>query len=118
MESIFLARTFYKDGYQPDGYEVAEFIDGYQIGSIVLNIGDTVRLERHMRKIDRLVKQADETPRLPPIPSGSSPFLAAMRERAKAAHASSQANMERFRELQTRYAALYAAISNADGYGN
>lgn len=116
MESTFLARTLYKDGYQLDGYEVAEFVDGYQIGSIVLNMGDAARLGRHIRKIDHLVGQADETPRLPPIPSGSSPFLAAMRERAMAAHASGRANMERFRELQTRYAALYAAISSADGY--
>lgn len=117
MDSVFRARKtiIHKDGYELTGHEVMEFIDGYQIGSTILNIGDATRLERHLRKIDRLVQTIHETLRLPPIPSGAPPFLAAMRERAQAAHASSQANAERLRELQTRYTALYAAINDADG---
>lgn len=114
MENIFLAKRLYKDGYQFDGYEVTEHIDGYQVSSVVLNSCDVARLERHMSKIEYIVRKADEIP----VPQRCQDSMMEKLYQSLAGQviALEPTRFARLRELLTKHAALYAAISNADGY--
>ena len=117
MDSVFLANKLYKDGYQFDGYEVVELVDGYQIGSKIMSTGDAARLVRNLRKVDYILEKANEVPQPILIRSPSSPqakLYTAIRERSLL---SGEANRARLAELRPRYAAVYEAIcAAADGY--
>ncbi len=46
------------EGYLLDGYLVAKFIDGYQIGTNLICLSEALSLNQRLRKIDRMLRCA------------------------------------------------------------
>jgi len=116
MDSVFLASKIYGDGYQLDGYEVAEFVDGYQYDSTTLSLYEAVRMERNLKKIDHLLQKASVRPQLlqqrgQPSPQAS--LYAAIMGKGRP---SNETHVAHWTDLHTKYAAICDAIRALDGY--
>jgi hypothetical protein len=114
----FSAKRLYQDGYQWDGYEIVELVDGYQIDSTILRPWDFARLKRHLSKVDYLVQHSQQARLIttPQLPAWATSLQAAFVEQVTNVSLD-EARIARLEQLLVKHVTLCTAIDNIDGYG-